>query len=255
MAAASSNPIHARNPDYVPEVFDHPNLIAYFCKWWKPEVYLEYGLSSCLTTKAVAPFCKRIIGVDVNHHPAMDTIPNLEFHRMKTSEFKPILDKLGVKLDVVFIDAWHESETVFQDFQDVFPHVAENGLIFMHDTYPCFPKYVAENYCWDAWKAPHLIKQMYGDQCEVLTIPVQPGLTMVKKLGPKLSWMDTATIRERPEKKVDEAENRSATSPEGVSGNAVTAQAVSKDPEKTQESSSPIVDPVSSIISTKAQDG
>lgn len=187
-------PIHIRNPDVQPEVFDHASFIADMCKWWKPNVYLEYGLSTCLTTSRVSPYAKKIIGVDVNHHPNMDKIKNLSFYKMKTSEFKPILDSMNTVIDVAFIDACHESRIAFQDFKEIFPHVIEDGLIFLHDTYPCYPVYVEERFCHDCWKLPHLIKKEFGDRCEIITIPVQPGLTMVKKKEKYLPWSDPKNI-------------------------------------------------------------
>ncbi len=177
----SSLPIHLRSHTS-PETFDHQTFIANICKFWKPNVYLEYGLSNCLTTSAVAPFCKKLIGVDVNHHSNMNTIPNLEFYKMTTSDFKPILDSLNIKIDVAFIDACHNSKVVVQDFHDIFPHLSENGMIFLHDTYPVDSIYLKPSYCDDCYKTPNVIKYFYGSQIEILTLPIQPGLTCVRKL-------------------------------------------------------------------------
>ena len=191
----SEIPVHLRNPDtYKAEVFDHPGFIAEMCKWWKPKVFLEYGLSSCPTTSRIYPHCEKVIGVDMKYHPNMAKIPNLEFYEMKTSDFKAILDQMKTKVDIAFIDACHKSEVAFKDFKDVFPHVIEDGLIFLHDTYPMSAKYTDPVFCDDCWKLPHLIQQFYGDKCEVLTIPVQPGLTMVRKTTKNLSWMNPETI-------------------------------------------------------------
>jgi predicted O-methyltransferase YrrM len=109
---------------------------------------------------------------------------------MSTREFKTtFLDKLREPIDMAFIDADHTSTVAFQDFEDLFPHLIESGIIFMHDTYPCDKKFLISEYCGDAWRVPDMIKAKYGRECEVLTIPIQPGLTMVRKVTRRPVYM------------------------------------------------------------------
>ncbi len=176
--------IHLRNvPHGYPAVlFDHSEFIASIAKWYRPNLFVEYGVENGTATRIIAPHCKRLVGVDINPECNHD-IPKFEFYNVSTREFKTLfLDKLKEPIDMAFIDAEHTSGAAFQDFEDLFPHLIESGIIFMHDTYPCAKEYLITGYCGDVWRVPDMIKAKYGRECEILTIPIQPGLTMIRKV-------------------------------------------------------------------------
>lgn len=178
----SGKPLHLRNNPW--NMFPHQDFIAFIAQYIKPEIFLEYGLSDCTTTSKTAPHCKRYIGVDIAHHSKMDLIPNLEFHQKTTREFKvDFLDKNPeLKIDIAFIDADHKFESAWEDFEDLWSYITDNGIIFLHDTYPTDPIFLSPHLCNDCYKTPYSIKAKYSDQCEILTLPFSPGLTMVRKL-------------------------------------------------------------------------
>lgn len=183
-------PIHRRNLPGNPEVFDHVGFIANMAMWYKPEIFVEYGTSTGLTAKACAPYCGRLITVDVSHNQFVGPKPsNVQLCTCSTRNFKEILPTLESTIDMAFIDADHCADSAFADFEDLFPYITKNGLIFLHDTYPCEGKWTEPRYCGDSWKVPDRIKKKYSDVCEIVTLPIQPGLTMVKKLGKKLDYM------------------------------------------------------------------
>lgn len=174
-------PIHLRNIPWPAEIFDHPQFIANLAKWYRPNLFVEYGVGNGAATSVFAPFCKKVICVDIKKQ----FIPpsNIDFYEMSTREFKSYLPKLNQPIEMAFIDADHKAEVVFEDFEDLFPYMIENGLLFLHDTFPCNKEFTHPNFCNDSWRVPDMIKKKYGDQCEVLTIPVQPGLTIVRKFS------------------------------------------------------------------------
>ena len=182
-------PIHLRNtpncpPHFYPaETFDHPEFIASIAKWYKPNLFIEYGFGNGNSSSRVYEHCQRIISVDINNNPLTKTIPKLEFFNMNTREFKNVfLDSPNCPIvDMAFIDADHDSNVAFQDFEDLFPHIIENGIIFLHDTFPCDERWLAPGCCNDSYKVPRMIKAKYGNVCDILTIPIQPGLTVVRK--------------------------------------------------------------------------
>jgi hypothetical protein len=186
---SSQTPIHRRNLPWPAELFDHPQFIASLAKWYRPKLFIEYGVSSANATKEYHRYCDKIYGVDIAKHENHSTIPNLQMFYMSTREFKTqVLDGLTNQVEMAFIDADHDSKVAFQDFEDLFPHIIENGIIFLHDTFPCDETWFATHFCADSWKVPNMIKEKYGSVCEVLTIPVQPGLTVVKKYTKPLDY-------------------------------------------------------------------
>lgn len=179
--APSDLPIYLRNsPEWPGEVFDHPQFIASIAKWYKPKIFIEYGTGTGGATKVFAPHCGRVIGVDLSRS-VTENIPNLEMYNMSTRDFKDsILSKID-SIDMAFIDADHKSEVAFQDFIDLFSKLTEGGIIFIHDTFPSTEKWIKPCFCNDSWKVPELIKLNFAGLCEVLTIPIQPGLTIIRK--------------------------------------------------------------------------
>ena len=96
-----------------------------------------------------------------------------------TDEFFKALPE-GIQFDMVFIDAAHESEQVKKDFLNVLPLVIDDGLIFIHDTYPYSDVMTKPHLCNDCWKAAEWIKQ--NIDVEIMTLPFNPGLSIIKKM-------------------------------------------------------------------------
>jgi len=186
-------PIHERNPPVIEgdrilgEVFDHAAFIASIAQWIKPEVYLEYGVRDGHTLVQVLPHCRMAIGVDI--YPVPIYAPNLELYQTTTDEFSHALADADIVLDMVFIDADHSSDSVLRDFEGIFPYLAPNALVFLHDTYPTDKRLLGKEACNDCWRTPQRIKKLYGDKCEILTLPFCPGLTIVRKIH-NLEWSD-----------------------------------------------------------------
>src|SRR6185369_1979912 len=106
---------------------------------------------------------------------------NIERHATTTDKFNakmlPVL-----KYQFAFIDADHAADAILKDFANVFEYLEVGGYIFLHDTYPCFEWLLSAKYCNDAYKAPGIIKEKYKGQIEILTLPLNPGLTIVRKI-------------------------------------------------------------------------
>lgn len=137
---------------------------------------------------AVAPFCTKIHGIDINaiSQSLVETIPYLiPFHTTTDDYIKNVLGNLKLTsnaiIDMAFIDACHESNQVFKDFEGLFPYVMEDGFIFLHDTYPYDECMIDPNLCNDCYQVPYLIKNKYANQCEFVTLPFNPGMTIIKK--------------------------------------------------------------------------
>ena len=171
-------PIHLRNIPPPLETFDHSSLLAFFAKWIKPALYVEYGVRSGTSLMQVAPYCEKVHGIDIN--PIEFTPPkNVTFYQMSTDDYTERILVAKPMIDMVFIDACHESNQVFKDFEGIYPHVIEDGFIFLHDTYPYDQYMTVPHLCNDCYKVPYMIKEKYN--VELVTLPFNPGMTIIKK--------------------------------------------------------------------------
>ena len=89
----------------------------------------------------------------------------------------------SLMFDFVFIDGNHSKEQVYKDFLNVSNFVIEDGFILLHDTSPCYDEYLEPEWCHDAWEAALKIKKEHKDEWEILTLPFNPGLTILKKMN------------------------------------------------------------------------
>ena len=61
--------------------------------------------------------------------------------------------------------------------------VVEDGFIFLHDTYPYDPIMFDAGQCNDVYKTALYIKQNLSKDFECLTLPFNPGVTIIKKMS------------------------------------------------------------------------
>jgi hypothetical protein len=65
----------------------------------------------------------------------------------------------------------------------------DHGIIAIHDTHPKNEKYTTSGYCGDGYK---FIEEIGGNtsEFEIMTIPVHPGITLVRKRSGQLKWIN-----------------------------------------------------------------
>jgi predicted O-methyltransferase YrrM len=184
-----TNPIHLRTIETLP----HITFLKLFASLIKPKVYLEYGVrtGTCFNAmiEETRPFNTRCIGVDLE--TCMNYNSSGEYYKMSTDNFvADVLPNLNIIIDMVFIDACHTEEQCSKDFESLFPYIAEDGLIFLHDTYPYNETLTGPDYCDTAYLSAWKIRnnEYYRNRCELVTIPVNPGLTIVRKSTRQLFW-------------------------------------------------------------------
>jgi len=173
--------IHLRNIPPPAETFNHVDFFDTLLYWIKPECYLELGVRDGSNFKVVAKHCEKAIAVDIAP-PAFPLNSNMEYYTMSTDEYFDKLDK-NIMFDVVFIDADHSHEQSLKDFMNVKDRVIEDGFIFMHDTYPYDPVFFDKHACNDVYKTALYIKQNFIDEFEIVTLPINPGVTIIKKIN------------------------------------------------------------------------
>jgi hypothetical protein len=159
-------------------------------------IYIEYGIRWCENFKILSEINKNgiNIGVDIvitymNKYKSILDEQNIDYriYEMLTDDFS---DKHlpNLKPHLVFIDADHSSVSAIKDFENVLTYLEKNGYIILHDTYPCFPEYLNVNITHDCYKVPLYIKEKYiknqvdNIKLEMLTLPLNPGVTIIHKL-------------------------------------------------------------------------
>jgi hypothetical protein len=174
-------PIHLRNVPPPLETFDHVSYFSFICSYLKPERYLELGVRDGRNFNPISEFCQESWGVDTSSCP-FNLKGNMKYFQMTTDKFFEELDP-NIKFDMIFIDADHSHEQSLKDFMNASKHIIEDGFIFFHDTYPYDPYMFDPGFCNDAYKTPLFIKKNLIDDFEILTLPFNPGVTMVKKIS------------------------------------------------------------------------
>lgn len=86
------------------------------------------------------------------------------------------------KIALAFIDGDHNYEFVKRDFWNLVPLMKDDGVIFLHDTYPPEDSYVSENKCGTVYKLRQEIEKDKAFDCFTFTkvAAVGVGITMVR---------------------------------------------------------------------------
>jgi len=108
---------------------------------------------------------------------------NMSFYLGTTDQYFESIRNRGLLFDFIFIDADHSHEQSLKDFLNAQEYLLEDGFIFMHDTYPYNEAMFAPGLCNDCYKTPLYIKQKLKNNFEIVTLPFNPGLTIVKKMS------------------------------------------------------------------------
>ena len=159
------------------------NIIPAIAEAMRPKIYVELGIRTCETFNRVAPFCGRAIGVDRNNCAHCITVHNGEFHHMSSKDFAL---EWREPIDLLFIDADHHFEAAMWDFETFAQHVVLHGVICVHDTF--LGNAASYESTLDSYRVAEAIRTREDlAHFEAVTIPVPPGLTIVRKnLGQQL---------------------------------------------------------------------
>jgi predicted O-methyltransferase YrrM len=192
-----NTPIHERNIPVKGRLsLNHIELIEYFIRLIKPKNFLELGVQygEC-TIKIVDLIPQNYYGVDVvktqNIDYLLENKKNFSFFNSTTDNFFNYLKTHNQKLnlDMVFIDACHSHSASYADFLNVKEHLNDDGIIFFHDTYPASKYWTEEGLCNDCYKTSEVIRKKHNDEFEIITFPVNPGISIARKCKKQLNWL------------------------------------------------------------------
>jgi predicted O-methyltransferase YrrM len=169
----------------------HVEFITNLARLLRPVLYVELGIYQAELLNKVAPLAGTAIGVDLDPTCGdyVRAAPNVRFFGGSTDAFAKEAALLGLRIDMLFIDADHCRESVVQDFTNYLPLVRPHGLILLHDTHPGDESLLAPGYCCDAYRAIEEL-QSRAIGYEMMTMPLTPGLTICRKRTAQLAWME-----------------------------------------------------------------
>ena len=176
----TQEPLYRRLLPPPDESVNHPLIIYSIIKETSNnnKTYIEYGVREGTTLNFIASIVEKAYGVDYNL-PSVNLLDNCEFHQTYTTTFSE--NKLpNIKYQYAFIDADHNSKAVLKDFDSIYKYIDSGGYIFLHDTYPCDYYLTLPDKCYDCYKSPIIIKENYPN-IEIVTLPLNPGLTIIRK--------------------------------------------------------------------------
>ena len=170
------------------ETYNHYDIIQHLCSWIRPKNYLEIGVRHGTVYNLVKEYANTCYLVDINFLD-LDYSSNTIKYEMTSDLFFNTINR-DLKFDFVFIDGDHSKEQVLRDFLNVKDMVIDDGFIILHDTYPCNETMELPNHSYNAWEAVLEIKQKFISEWEIVTLPFNPGLTIMKKMkiNKQLIW-------------------------------------------------------------------
>lgn len=180
-----------RNPFSRPVESWHVQFIDFLAKTVKPEVYLEIGIYEGETFNRVAAPQK--IAVDIRQ-ASLDYVGNSEevikIHG-DSKVLRSFLSESNTKVDLAFIDADHQAESLMQDFMNIKSFMSSRGMVLFHDTYPGTLDFSSPKYCGDGFLAIPRLRSEFPDW-NFVTIPVHPGLTLASRTDVLPDWYKKA---------------------------------------------------------------
>src|SRR6056297_663016 len=151
--------------------------------------YIEIGVREGDVFKNID--VSRKIAVDVERRAGMKELADNEAPQLFDTD----------KIDIAFIDGYHEFFQVLRDFQNTEKFISEKGIIVMHDCNPVAKKTEATRgglWSGDAWKAAYYINHHRSD-LNFFTLNCDYGLGVVygfdKRMQPSQNAEQTELLR------------------------------------------------------------
>lgn len=172
----------------------HEDFIVQLASILRPKVYIELGLWKCDVFNRVCDYADELYGIDVDSKAGtlMKMINGkTNFFCGTTVKFAEQFKNTSKKIDFIFIDADHSERAVQTDFELFFPMLSDQGIIAFHDAYPKDATWTDQGFCGDGYKFIARLSA-HTSKFEVMTIPVHPGIALLRKRQTHLPWDPTA---------------------------------------------------------------
>lgn len=191
-----TKPIYLRNtPIRHRLTLNHIEFIEYLVRLIKPIHFIELGVQFGEATHKIIPHIKgNYYAVDMARSENIayfeKTYTNFQFNQTTTDDYFKDLQskKINLGLEMAFIDACHSHEATYRDFLNVKEHLSQDGIIIMHDMYPKDKESTHPDLSGDCYKTAEKIRKNHNNEFEIFTLPVEPGLSILRKVPQQLSW-------------------------------------------------------------------
>lgn len=168
----------------------HSDVLEGFARILRPNVYVELGVYQCTTFNRVQRYCSTSFAVDIDISAERFVKGNnSKFVHGDSDEASYLIQGLGLQVDFLFIDGDHRSDAVRRDLTNFMPLMTQDGLIFLHDTWPESERFSSDGYCSDSFRVPVEINQGALGDWTCVSIPVHPGLTICTRSRQLPSWL------------------------------------------------------------------
>lgn len=170
------------------KVHSYSKIIANIVDACEFETFLELGVDTGYTTKNVldiATNIKKVYCVDLRSDNIIihksDRYDIIDYHfNTSTDEF--FNKKIVNQIDCVFVDADHSYEQSRIDFINSFNILIDDGIIFLHDTYPPNEMMTSPDRNGDTYKLyVELSGPEWNDKIDIINLPIYDGLTIIRK--------------------------------------------------------------------------
>lgn len=167
----------------------HENFIAHLASLIQPKLYVEVGLDKGQTFNKVLPYARKLIGIDINKKCAkyIKESHKVTFYCINSAGFAKLARKNKLEINMLFIDADHWANQVLKDFNNLFPFVSDNGLIFLHDSFPKAKENARKGEAGTVYRAIEKLAKN-SKTYEMVTMPIPPGLTICRKRKSQVAW-------------------------------------------------------------------
>lgn len=109
---------------------------------------LEFGVRKGISTKMFLEICKKnngkLYSVDVEDFSGVVEDKNWKFIHCRDDDYDKVEKFIPEKLDIIYLDSYHEPNHVEKIFYHYYPKIKDNGLYIIDDI--CWIPYVKNNY-------------------------------------------------------------------------------------------------------------
>ena len=109
---------------------------------------LEFGVNKGISTKMFLELCNtnngKLYSVDVDDYSNLFFDKNWKFIHCRDDNFQKVESSIPEKLDLIYLDSYHEPNHVQKIFMHYYPMLKTNGFYIIDDV--CWLPYVKKNY-------------------------------------------------------------------------------------------------------------